>query len=131
MSEGVSSCDISNAVVLEDILARLHRCSSAEDFFAELKVKYDPAVLGRARLHILKRMGQYLSVEDFSDMPDRVVAARARTFLERAYEDFVVSDPLKERVFKVLKDHDPSRPVKPGEAFVSLDEIMKPITPES
>ena len=39
MTEEVSSCDISNAVEVKDILARLKQCSSAEDFFAELKVK--------------------------------------------------------------------------------------------
>ncbi|MER2607309.1 MAG: nitrogenase stabilizing/protective protein NifW [Siculibacillus sp.] len=127
MTEDVSSCDISNAVVVENILARLKQCSSAEDFFAELKVKYDPKVLGPARLHILKRMGQHLATEDFEDIPDRVIAARCRTFLERAYEDFVTSSPLKQRVFKVLQDHDPDRPVKPGEAFVSFDDILKPI----
>lgn len=127
LTDAVSSCDISNAVVVKDIFARLKQCSSAEDFFTELKVKYDPKVLASARLHILKRMGQYLATEEFDDMPDRVVAARARTFLERAYEDFVTSNPLKERVFKVLKDHDPSRPVKPGEAFVALDDILTPI----
>jgi len=125
MSE--SSCDIGNAVDIVDILARLKQCSSAEDFFAELEVKYDPKVLAPARLHILKRMGQHLVTEDFDDMPDRVVAARCRTFLERAYEDFVTSSPLKERVFKVLKDHDPSRPVKPGTAFLDFDEILAPL----
>ncbi len=127
MTEAVSSCDISNAVVVKDILPRLKQCSSAEDFFAELKVKYDPKVLGPARLHILKRMGQHLATEDFDDIPDRVIAARCRTFLERAYEDFVTSSPLKERVFKVLKDHDPSRPVKPGTAFLDFDEILAPL----
>lgn len=125
MSE--SSCSIEDAVVVKDILTRLKACSSAEDFFTELKVKYDPKVLAPARLHILKRMGQHIAGEDFEDMPDRVVAARARTYLERAYEDFVTSSPLKERVFKVLKDYDPERPVKPGEAFVSFDEILAPI----
>mgnify|MGYP000954939863 CR=1 FL=1 len=75
---------------------------------------------------MIQGLGLALS-EDFEDIPDRVIAARCRTFLERAYEDFVTSNPLKERVFKVLKDHDPSRPVKPGEAFVGLDEIMAPI----
>jgi len=125
MSE--ASCDIGNAIDVVDILARLKKCSSAEDFFAELKVKYEPKVLASARLHILKRMGQYLASEDFEDMPDRVIAARCHSFLERAYEDFVTSDPLKERVFKVLKDHDPDRPVKPGEAFVSFDDILAPL----
>jgi len=122
-----SSCDIGNAVVVADILARLKASSSAEDFFAELKVKFDPKVLAPARLHILKRMGQYLAAEDFDDMPDRVVAARCRSHLERAYEDFTRSSPLEERVFKVLEDHDPSRPVKPGTAFVDFDEILKPL----
>lgn len=131
MTEAVSSCDISNAVVVEDILARLKQCSAAEDFFAELKVKYDPKLLASVRLHILKRMGQYLATEDFEDIPDRVIAARCRSFLERAYEDFVTSSPLKERVFKVLKDHDPDRPVKPGTAFVDFDEILKPLPTES
>ncbi len=122
-----SSCDIGNAVVVADILPRLKACSSAEDFFTELKVKFDPKVLAPARLHILKRMGQYLASEDFDDMPDRVVAARCRSHLERAYEDFTRSSPLKERVFKVLEDHDPTRPVKPGTAFVDFDDILKPV----
>ena len=126
----MSSCSIEDAIVVKDILPRLRACSSAEDFFAELKVKYDPKVLAPARLHILKRMGQHLATEDFEGMPDRVIAARCHSFLERAYEDFVTSSPLKERVFKVLKDHDPSRPVKPGEAFVSFDDILSPIASE-
>lgn len=123
----MSSCSIDDAVVVADILPRLKACSSAEDFFTELKVKFDPKVLASARLHILKRMGQYLATEDFDGMPDRVVAARCRSYLERAYDDFLSSSPLKERVFKVLKDHDPDRPVKPGEAFVDFDDILQPI----
>ncbi len=54
-------------------------------------------------------MAAELALEHMTDENTRV-AARARTYLERAYEDFVVSDPLKERVFKVLEDHDPARP---------------------
>ena len=45
MTEDVSSCDISNAVVVKDILARLKQCSSAEDFFVELKVALFAAFL--------------------------------------------------------------------------------------
>jgi nitrogenase-stabilizing/protective protein len=86
------------------ILARLNRASSAEDFFALLGVDCDPAVVNVARLHILRRMGQYLAAEDFTGAPEAAIAERCRAVLERAYADFVKSSPINERVFKVLKD---------------------------
>jgi nitrogenase-stabilizing/protective protein len=86
------------------ILDQLKKTSSAEDFFALLGVEYDAAIVNVARLHILRRMGQYLINEDFSGLAEDVVAERCKTFLERAYNDFVESSPINERVFKVLKD---------------------------
>lgn len=122
------SCSVDDKPIdVVDILNRLKKLSSAEDFFATLSVKYDPKVLQVARLHILKRMGQYLASEDVEGLPDRVVAARAKSTLERAYADFENSSPLRQRVFQVLKDHDPDRPVPPKTAFVSLDDIMAPL----
>ena len=110
-----------------DILKRLKTAGSAEEFFAMLNVKYDPKVLSVCRLHILKRMGESVASEDYEGLPDRVIAARARATLQRAYDEFEHSSPLKQRVFKVLKDHDPERPVEPGAAFVSFDDILTPI----
>lgn len=110
-----------------NILGRLKRLSSAEEFFATLNVRYDPDKLSVARLHILKRMGDYIASDDLEGLPDTIAAARARAMLQRAYEDFAGSSPLAERVFKVLKDHDPRRPVAPGRAFVELGEILQPI----
>lgn len=86
------------------ILARLEKASAAEDFFDMLGVDYDPSILNVARLHILRRMGQYLASEDFAGVPDEAVTARCKAVLERAYADFLASSPLEERVFKVLKD---------------------------
>lgn len=114
-----------------DILNRLKGLSAAEDFFRALNVTYDPHVLDVCRLHILKRMGQYLASEDFDGLPDRVVAARARATLQRAYDDFQTSSPLKQRVFKVLKDNDPDRPVAPGTAFVAFEDIFAPVEKQS
>ncbi|EIM31020.1 nitrogenase stabilizing/protective protein NifW [Microvirga lotononidis] len=108
-----------------DILAQLEGLSAAEEFFAVLGVPYDPKVLNVSRLHIMKRMGQYLAEEDFSDLPDQVIAARACATLERAYEDFATSSPLTHRVFKVLKDHDPDKPATPGRTFVPFDSVLK------
>ena len=56
------------------------------------------------------------------------LAARAKATLQRAYADFERSSPLAERVFRVLKDHDPKRPAPPKTAFVGLDEIA-PLPP--
>ncbi|MBI5264230.1 MAG: nitrogenase stabilizing/protective protein NifW [Bradyrhizobium sp.] len=86
------------------ILDRLNEASSAEDFFALLGVDYDPKVVNVARLHILRRMGQYLAAEDFAGAPEAAVTERCRAVLERAYADFVASSPMDQRVFKVLKD---------------------------
>ena len=85
------------------VLEKLSKLSSAEDYFRYLDVAYDPEVLNVARLHILKRMGEYL--RSASDETDETKArALYRAHLERAYLDFVNSSPIKERVFKVHKD---------------------------
>jgi nitrogenase-stabilizing/protective protein len=86
------------------VLEQLNKASSAEDFFALLGVDYDPKHVNVVRLHILRRMGQYLVSEDFTGLPDEVVAERCKAVLEQAYADFLASSPLDQRVFKVLKD---------------------------
>ncbi len=86
------------------VLDELNKASAAEDFFALLGVEYEPKVLSIARLHILRRMAQYLASEDFEGATDRIVAERCKSVLERAYADFVESSPIEQRVFKVLKD---------------------------
>ncbi|MER9953882.1 nitrogenase stabilizing/protective protein NifW [Mesorhizobium australicum] len=115
----------SRPIDVTDILARLKRLSAAEEFFSVLGVSYDPKVLNVSRLHIMKRVGQYLAEEDFSGLPDQVIAARVRATLERAYEDFAISSPLTHRVFKVLKDHDPNKSAAPGHTFVPFDSVLK------
>jgi nitrogenase-stabilizing/protective protein len=102
------------------VLDQLNKASSAEDFFALLGVDYDPKHLNVVRLHILRRMGQYLVSEDFAGQPDAVVAERCKAVLEQAYADFVTSSPLEQRVFKVLKDA--VAPPKPP-VFVPLSTL--------
>jgi nitrogenase-stabilizing/protective protein len=109
------------------ILAKLNKASTAEDFFKLLGVEYDEKVVTVLRLHILRRMGQYLVSEDFKGIPDAEITQRCKTFLEQAYADFLASTPLEERVFKVLKDA--VKPAKPP-AMVSLTPIT-PIKPAS
>ncbi|MDX2204181.1 MAG: nitrogenase stabilizing/protective protein NifW [Hyphomicrobiaceae bacterium] len=122
MDEEHSSCGAAPVIPLaaeSDALAKLKSYASAEEFFAGLGLGYEPRVLQVARLHILKRMGEYLAGDDLEGLPNRVVIARCRGMLERAYQDFVQSSPLKERVFKVLKT---AVAPDPG-GFVPLDEL--------
>jgi nitrogenase-stabilizing/protective protein len=65
-------------------------------------------------------MGQYLAAEDFAGLPDSVIAARCKAVLQRAYEDFVASTPLNERVFQGLREA--VAPPKPKN-FVPLDSL--------
>jgi nitrogenase-stabilizing/protective protein len=85
------------------VLEQLSKLSSAEEFFQFLEVPYEPAILNVARLHILKRMAEYLR-NCPPETDDDKLRAICRGDLERAYLDFVSSSPLNERVFKVLKD---------------------------
>ncbi|HTO59787.1 MAG TPA: nitrogenase stabilizing/protective protein NifW [Bradyrhizobium sp.] len=103
------------------ILAQLNKASSAEDFFALLGVDYDPQVVNVARLHILRRMGQYLAGEQFDGVSDSEATARCKAVLEQAYADFVASSPIDQRVFKVLKDA--IAPPKKPAAFVPLSAL--------
>ncbi|WP_407051853.1 nitrogenase stabilizing/protective protein NifW [Methyloraptor flagellatus] len=122
------SCSLDDKPIdVADILNRLKKLSAAEEFFVTLGVSFDPKILSVARLHIMKRMGEYLKTEDFDGLPDSIVAARAKATLQRAYTDFENSSPLRQRVFQVLKDHDPDRPVPPKTAFVALDDILAPL----
>ncbi|MHB1745004.1 MAG: nitrogenase stabilizing/protective protein NifW [Acidobacteriaceae bacterium] len=85
------------------VLEQLSKLSSAEDFFRFFDLPFNPAVLHVARLHILRRMGDNL--RKASTEPDEAKArAYFRAHLERAYQDFVRSSPIHERVFKVHQD---------------------------
>jgi nitrogenase-stabilizing/protective protein len=107
---------------MSGLLDRLRSLSFAEEFFDVLKVPYDPEVLRVARLHILKRMGHYLAEQPLSEMTDEAAEQACRSTLVRAYNDFVTSTPLQERVFKVLKDA--VAPANVG--FVALSDIADP-----
>lgn len=107
------------------VLDKLKSLSSAEDFFTTLDVEYQPEVLQVLRLHILRRMGQYLVSAEFEGKSEAEIFTAAQSMLKQAYADFITSNPMAERVFKVLKEHDPNRPPAPGPkpAFVTLTSL--------
>jgi nitrogenase-stabilizing/protective protein len=106
-----------------NIMNELGGLSSAEDFFVTLDLSYDPAILNVARLHIMRRMGQYLRSTELTDLNnDDEVRRACRSHLETAYQDFVRSSPIAERVFKVHQDAiKPAEP--PKKPFVPLTAL--------
>ena len=92
---------------------------SAEDFLQFFDIEYDPSVVHVNRLHILQRFHNYLT--EITKLPDDEDARKEiyGGYLAQAYNDFVNSDAITEKVFKVLQDA--SKPA----GFVSLDMIAK------
>jgi nitrogenase-stabilizing/protective protein len=106
------------------VLDDLRRLSAAEDIFKYLEVDYDAQILNVARLHILRRMGEYLSRETSSTADDNELRSRCQSHLQTAYADFVARTPIQERVFKVHKDAvRAAEPETPKRVFVPLSSI--------
>lgn len=102
-----------------NVMKELGRLSSAEDFFVALDLPYDPEIVNVARLHILRRMGQYLRGDALEGLDDAATRQACRAHLATAYQDFVRSSPIAERVFKVHQDA-----VKPAkQPFVPLSAL--------
>ena len=108
------------------LLDQLQSLSSAEDFFTFLGVPYEETVVQVARLHILRRMGQYLRGSEVEGAleaaDDAALLTLCREHLAQAYEDFVASSPIAERLFKVHKDAIAPRPEQ-NRPFVPLSAL--------
>ncbi|MFV8818359.1 nitrogenase-stabilizing/protective protein NifW [Haliea sp. E17] len=111
---------MNDELTLEDALEEL---SSAEDFLDYFDIPFDPAVVHVNRLHIMQRFHDYLdkseSLTDTHAGNDDAMAAAYKALLERAYQDFVESDALTEKVFKVFKTHGAQA------GFVSVESLLE------
>jgi nitrogenase-stabilizing/protective protein len=95
----------------------LDELSSAEDFLEYFGIPFDAAVVHVNRLHILQRFHDYIGKVD--DMPEDDAGRQAvyTRLLQQAYDDFVSSDAITEKVFKVFKMHEPQQ------VFVPLTDL--------
>jgi nitrogenase-stabilizing/protective protein len=109
------------------ILEDLAKLSAAEEFFAFLDVPFDPKVIQVARLHILRRMAQYLKGSEiegaFDVRSDADIRALCRSHLERAYKDFLASTPIQERLFKVHREAMEQK-AEPQKPFIPLAALL-------
>lgn len=99
----------------------LRDLETAEEFLEHFAIPYDPQVVRVSRLHILQRFHDYLAQAD--DVGEGERSAAVKALMLRAYEDFVRSDPLTERVFKVLKDAQKKPAAPAGRVFVPLSAV--------
>jgi nitrogenase-stabilizing/protective protein len=85
----------------------LEDLSAAEEFLEYFGIEYDARTVQVNRLHILQRFHNYIGQAGelpADEAPRRAVYAR---LLQQAYSDFVTSDALTEKVFKVFHMHEP------------------------
>ncbi|MDR0716306.1 MAG: nitrogenase-stabilizing/protective protein NifW [Azoarcus sp.] len=102
----------------------LRELVSAEDFLEYFGVPYDENVVRVNRLHILQRFHDYLE-RHAARMPADAAgrAAIHRKWLALAYDDFVRSDALTEKVFAVFRNA--PRPEGGTSSFVPLDKVFR------
>lgn len=91
--------------------------SSAEEFLEYFNVEFDPSVVHVNRLHILQRFHNYMAEVQSSAENEQDLYALYAGLLKGAYEDFVKSDAVTEKVFKVFHMHEPQ------ETFVPLTSL--------
>lgn len=105
-----------------EFIEELEELSSAEEFLEYFHIEFDPATVMVNRLHIMQRYHDYLQQARSSGvLPEEEGALKAayRALLGRAYQDFVESDALTEKVFKVFHMHEPQT------TFVPLDQLLE------
>ncbi len=102
---------------MSDFRKTLASLSSAEDFLKLLNIDYDETVVHVNRLHIHKRFHDYLKREGNTDaLDDQALQALYVKLLSQSYQDFVVSDAVSEKVFKVFHQ-------AMGVSHVSLEKV--------
>ncbi|MES9965162.1 MAG: nitrogenase-stabilizing/protective protein NifW [Candidatus Sedimenticola sp. 20ELBAFRAG] len=90
-----------------DLELDMDELSSAEDFLEYFGVDFDPSVVHVNRLHILQRFHDYLDeVAEMAEGDEERYQLYAG-LLNCAYSDFVQSDAITEKVFKVFRMHEP------------------------
>ncbi len=98
-----------------DLHHDLDELESAEDFLEYFGIDYDPQVVTVNRLHILQRFHDYLGRFLGASVPGYT---EHRECLSRAYGDFVRSDAITEKVFRVHQR-------AAGITFVPLSSIAR------
>ena len=100
-----------------ELLEELDELVSAEDFLEYFEIEYDASIVHVNRLHILQRYHDYLDAESPLPEDENAFYDTYRKLLVKAYEDFVNSDALTEKVFRVFRMNEPQ------EVFIPVSDL--------
>ncbi|MDP2829573.1 MAG: nitrogenase-stabilizing/protective protein NifW [Sulfuricellaceae bacterium] len=90
---------------MNSLFEQMITLASAEEFLDFFQLEYDQSVVNVNRLHILQRFHQYMrQTKGLSEMEENQQHDKCRELLACAYQDFVNSSAVKEKVFKVFRD---------------------------
>ena len=103
---------------MSTLQADLMELEAAEDFLEYFGIAYDPMVVQVNRLHILQRFHDYLQQTPLPRDREQQ-AVLYKSLLQQAYQDFVESDALTEKVFKIFQRQEPQ------EVSIPLDRIQR------
>lgn len=84
-------------------LSQFNQLKDAEEYFEFFGLSYDPKVVNVNRLHILRKFSQLTQDIDNSQSEAEVLAAYSRE-LRNAYDLFLTSSSVEQKLFKVFKD---------------------------
>jgi len=105
-----------------NLLSTMQKFSAAEEFLDFLDVDYVPQVVQVNRLHIMKRFQQYLGRDPVPEgLPELDEREAYKTRLQQAYQDFVQSNAVVEKVFKVFQD-------KAGVQTISVNKVKQSLS---
>jgi nitrogenase-stabilizing/protective protein len=111
--------NINFGATMSKLLDAMQKFSAAEEFFDFLGVDYVPQVVQVNRLHILKRFQQYIGRDPVPEgLPEASEFEAYKAKLQNAYQDFVESNSVAEKVFKVFQD-------KAGVQTVSVNKLKQ------
>ena len=87
-------------------LSHFNQITDAEKYFEFFQLPYNPQIVNVNRLHILKKFSQYKHEIDTKspDLSDAEKLSQYCDALQEAYELFLRSTPLEQKLFKVFND---------------------------
>jgi nitrogenase-stabilizing/protective protein len=83
-----------------------NRLKKAEEYLKLFGITYEPEIVNVNCLHILKKFSELMAQidEDADGLDNEQVFNQYRDALQSAYQLFLASSPLEEKLFKVFRD---------------------------